>query len=99
MYARAGQGELLRLLRTGTSICNGAGEVVQQFQREQTQTINKGKWMKLQTYITAYNTCPLFSYQIIFPHLAGLMWRLRPLSEVGYLDIRGTNEDITICVI
>lgn len=53
MYTRVGQGELLQLPRTLTSICNGAGEVVQQFQRKQTQRINKGKFMKLQTYITA----------------------------------------------
>lgn len=53
MYTRVGQGELLQLPRTWTSICNGAGEVVQQFQREQIQRINKGKFMRLQTYITA----------------------------------------------
>lgn len=53
MYTRVGQGELLQLPRTWTSICNGAGEVVQQFQRKQIQRINKGKFMKLQTYITA----------------------------------------------
>jgi len=52
--------------------------------------------MKLQTYTTAEDTCHLLSYKIIFPPLAGLMWTLRPLSEVGYLDISGKNKANTI---